>query len=79
MSGHARLTILREVRGLSMSWWELFRQATHERSENAPQNRELVASGSVKAPSVSGKHTTPTWTENRDYLAARRYWNRSSH
>ena len=61
-----------------MSWWELFRQATHEESANNTKNSEWVTAGAVKPQSSSDKHTVPNWTNNRDYLAARRYWNRSS-
>lgn len=62
-----------------MSWWELFRRVTtNEDSKHIVHNRELIATESSKSQSSFHKHTDPTWAENRDYIAARRYWNRAS-
>jgi len=60
-----------------MSWWELFRQAIDDEGYPLIPDSEgpSVSKGKVN---VLPRQTKISWANHRDYIAARRYWNKSS-
>lgn len=60
-----------------MSWWELFRQATDDEGYPLFSNPDTSYSSKGKV-NVLPNQTKINWAKHRDYIAARRYWNKSS-